>query len=141
MKIFIGILLVIHGLIVAAQSSASFKPSAGAANPAWMNWWPVNLGQSWLLVPSASENIIISRGLGTFWLAAGLALIAAGLAVLGIIIPIEWWRNFALAGAALSILLLVVYFHPFFIIGFGADVILLAALLLKQWPILARFSL
>lgn len=128
-------------MIVAAQSSASFNPSAGVPNPAWMSWWPVNLGQSWLFVPSGFENTMIAKALGVLWLAAGLLLITAGLAVLGVIIPFDWWRNMALAGTVISLFLLVIYFHPFFIIGFGADVILLAALLLRQWPILSRFGL
>ena len=43
MKILIAVLLIIHGLIVASQSSGSFNPGAGVANPSWLNWFPVNL--------------------------------------------------------------------------------------------------
>jgi hypothetical protein len=141
MKIFFGILLILHGLIVASQSSSSFKPVSGPANPAWLNGWPVNLGQSWLLVPMGAENSMLARAGGILWLAAGLALMAAGLAVLGIIVPIGWWRGLALAGAVLSILMLAVYLHPFFGVGLGASLLILAALLIKQWPVLSQLGL
>ncbi|NMB56115.1 MAG: hypothetical protein GYA15_15600 [Leptolinea sp.] len=141
MKILFGVLLILHGLIVAAQSGSSFNPTSGPANPAWLSWWPVNLGQSWLFIPSGAENSPIARGLGILWLAAGLALLAAGLAVLGIIIPMEWWRTLALAGAALSIVMLAIYLHPLFGIGIGASLLILAALLIRQWPVLGQIGL
>jgi hypothetical protein len=50
MKILIAVLLIVHGLIVAGQSSGSFNPVGGVKNPAWLSWWPANLGQSWLLI-------------------------------------------------------------------------------------------
>lgn len=141
MKILFGILLILHGLIVAAQSSASFKPAAGPANPGWLSWWPVNLGQSWLFVPSGAETSPIARGLGFLWLAAGLVIAAAGLSVLGIIFPVAWWRSLALTGAILSLIMLAIYLHPLFGIGIGASLLLLAALLIRQWPVLSQIGL
>jgi hypothetical protein len=141
MKILFAILLIIHGLIVASQSTGSFKPSAGVPNPVWLNWWPVNLGQSWLLVPSGAEQSLLARSAGVLWLAAGLALIAAGLGILGFIIPIAWWRSLALVGAILSLIMLVVYIHPFLGIGIGASVLILAALLMSQWTVLQQIGL
>ncbi len=93
MQVILGILLIVHGFIVAAQSSSSFKPTIGPVNPDWLNWWPVNLGQSWLLIPSGAEQSLLARAGGVLWLAAGIALIAAGLGVLGFLIPTAWWRS------------------------------------------------
>jgi hypothetical protein len=140
MQIILAILLFVHGFIVAAQSSGSFKPTSGLANPAWLNWWPANLGQSWLLIPTGAEQSLLARAGGVIWLAAGLALIAAGLGVLGFLIPTNWWRSLALFGAAASLLMLVIYLHPFYGIGIGASLILLAALLIKQWTVLAQIG-
>ena len=36
-------------------------------------------------------------------LAGGMALLAAGLGVLGILIPTSWWATLAVAGAAISL--------------------------------------
>ncbi|HEX7556263.1 MAG TPA: hypothetical protein VF338_06535, partial [Leptolinea sp.] len=130
-----------HGMIVASQSSSNFTPAPGVVNPAWLNWWPANLGQSWLLIPSGAEQSPLARMGGILWLAAGILLVAAGLAVLGIVIPAAWWRSLALAGAVISLLMLIIYLHPFFGIGIGASIVLLAALLIKQWPLLEGFGL
>jgi hypothetical protein len=140
MQVVLGILLIVHGFIVAAQSSSSFKPTVGPANPAWISWWPVNLGQSWLLIPSGAEQSILAKAGGILWLAAGLALIAAGLGILGFVVPMGWWRSLALAGAIISLVMLAIYLHPFYGVGIGASALLLAALLIKQWPVLEKLG-
>ncbi len=141
MKILIAILLVTHGLIVASQSSCSFNPVGGLKNPAWLNWWPANLGQSWLLTGLGVEQNLVARAGGFLWLIAGVALVAAGLGVLGIVVPPSWRHSLALSGAAISLVMLAIYLHPFYGIGIGASIVLLAALLLEQWPLLERLGL
>lgn len=141
MKIIFAILLIAHGLIVASQSSGSFKPSLGVINPSWLNWWPVNLGQSWVLTSLGIEQTLLAKAGGILWLVAGMALVAAGLGILGLIIPLSWWRILALTGAILSLVMLVIYLHPFFGVGIGVSIILLIALLLKSWPVLANLGL
>lgn len=141
MKIFFGILLIVHGLIVAAQSSGSFKPVEGPPNPGWLTWWPVNLGQSWLFGPMGVVNNPFIRAGGILWLIAGLALMAAGLAVLGIVVPVQWWRGLAMAGAIISLVMLGLYLHPLFGIGIGASALILAALLIKPWMVLSQIGL
>jgi hypothetical protein len=37
MRILISILLILHGLITATQSSGSFNPTGGVANPKWIS--------------------------------------------------------------------------------------------------------
>lgn len=141
MKIVFAILLIVHGIIVAAQSSTSFKPKGGTPNPAWMKWFPANLGQSWLFSKSGIEKMPAVKDLGYVWIIAGVALILAGLGVLGVVIPVALWRALALVGAVLSLIMLIVYFHPFYIIGFSASLLLLIALLLKSWPIFTTIGL
>ena len=68
------------------------------------------------------------------WLAGGIALIAAGLGVLGFIVPTDWWRSLAVAGAAISLFMLVAYLHPLFILGVGLSIAILVALLWVHWP-------
>jgi len=139
MKIVFGILLLLHGFIVCAQSSASFKPRGGTPNPAWLALFPANLGQSWLFGKLGVEQAAGVKALGILWLAAGFALIAAALGIFGFLIPLPWWRGLALAGALLSLLMLALYFHPFYAVGIAASVILLVALLSKSWPVLQQF--
>jgi hypothetical protein len=141
MKIVFGILLLLHGFIVAAQSSTSFKPGAGTANPAWMKWFPANLGQSWLFEKLNLASAAGIKALGILWLAAGIALMLAALGVFGFIIPATWWRTLALVGAVLSLVMLALCFHPFYLVGFSASLLLLITLLSKSWGILQQIGL
>jgi hypothetical protein len=141
MKILIAILLIVHGFIVASQSSSSFNPTGGVKNPSWLYWWPSNLGQSWLLSPLGIERTLVARAGGFLWLVAGIALVAAGLGALGFIVPQAWWRSLALFGAAISLVMLAIYLHPLYGIGISASFVLLAALLWEQWPLLERLGL
>lgn len=137
MKPLIAILLVIHGLIVASQAVGSFGSAIPkeVQNPAFLNWWPVNMGRSWLLSwLGLDKTLIIYRTTGLLWLAGGISLIAAGLGVFGFIVPSEWWRDLAIGGAAISLLMLVVYFHPITMIGTASSLAILIALLWAKWP-------
>jgi hypothetical protein len=141
MRILFGILLLLHGFIVCAQSSASFKPIGGTPNPSWMAWFPANLGQSWLFSKLGIEQAAGVKALGILWLIAGIALILGALAMFHFIIPLAWWRILAIIGAGLSLLILALYFHPFYLIGFSASLILLIALLSKSWGVLEHIGL
>jgi hypothetical protein len=136
MKLAIGILLIIHGLIVAGQSSGSFKPpTGGLANPAWVGWWPANLGQSWLLASLGLERMPFTTLILLLNLVGGIALVAAGLGVLGMFVPSSWWVPLAIAGATLSLSMLVIYLHPLYAIGIGANLAILIGLLWARWPV------
>jgi hypothetical protein len=137
MKLLIGILLILHGLIVAGQSAGSFGsviPNQ-IQNPSFLSWWPISMGRSWLFSWLGLERtLVIYRIGGLLWLAGGIALVAAGLGVLGFVIPVDWWRDLAIAGAAISLFMLAVYFHPITIIGTASSLAVLIALLWAKWP-------
>ena len=135
LKYLIAVILIGHGLIVGAQSLGNFGGgSSQPANPAWLSWWPTTLGRSWLLATLKLEGTLIDRVFGLFWLASGLCIVAAALGVLGFIIPHTLWRTLAIYGASGSLILLLLYLHPFFIVGILVDVATLAALLWAKWP-------
>jgi hypothetical protein len=139
MKYLVGLLLIVHGFITAAQSGGSFSASSssGTQNPAWIAWWPVSLGRSWLLGWLGLEKAPFTWIAGLLWLAGGIALVAAGLSVMGFIVPAEWWRVLAISGAAISLFVLVVYLHPLMILGTLASITVLVALLWVRWPSIA----
>ena len=136
MKYLIGLLLIVHGFITASQSGGSFSasPSGGVQNPAWVAWWPVSLGRSWLLSWLGLEKAPLTWVAGLLWLAGGIALVAAGLGVMGFIVPTEWWRVLAISGAAVSLFVLIVYLHPLMILGTLASITVLVALLWASGP-------
>lgn len=137
MKLLIGVLLIIHGLIVAGQSAGSFGATLPSEmqNPSFVSWWPINMGRSWLLSWLGLERTLaVYRIGGLLWLAGGIALVAAGLGVFGFMIPTDWWRDLAISGAAISLFMLAVYFHPLTIIGTASSLAVLVALLWLRWP-------
>lgn len=134
MKLLVSALLLAHGLITAMQSSGSFKPTGGVPNPKWISWWPSNLGQSWVLTRLGLENSILGMLAGLLWLISGASLMAAALGLFGFIVPAPWWRLLAGAGAAISLFLFIIYAHPMYAIGFGANLAILLVLLWAKWP-------
>lgn len=140
MKILIACLLIMHGLIVAAQASGSFGSGAPIANPGWLRWWPTGLGQSWLLAGLRPEGGALQALGGVIWLAGGVALIAAGLGLLGWLVPPTWWRTLAVAGAGASLLMLLVYLHPFYGAGITASAAVLIAIVWAGWPQLTQWA-
>ena len=137
MKLLISVLLILHGLIVAGQSAGSFGSAIPneLQNPSFVNWWPINMGRSWLFSwLGLDRTLAVYRIGGLLWLVGGIALVAAGLGVLGFIIPTAWWRDLTIGGAAISLLMLAVYFHPITIIGTASSLAILIALIWAKWP-------
>ena len=136
MKFLVAVILIIRRLITAAQSSGSFgsSGSGGVQNPSWLSWWPTALSRSWLLSSLSLEKAPLTRIGGLLWLAGGIALATAGLGILGFIVPTDWWRALAIASAAISLYMLVVYLHPLMILGTGLSIAILVALLWAYWP-------
>jgi hypothetical protein len=137
MKILISVLLIIHGLIVASQSSGSFGSTIPneLQNPSFVSWWPINMGRSWLFSLFGLERTLaVYRIGGLLWMVGGILLVAAGLGIFGFIIPADWWRSLAIGGAAISLFMLAIYFHPIMIIGTASSLAVLIALLWVRWP-------
>ena len=137
MKLFISALLIIHGLIVAGQAAGSFGSTIPGQlqNPSFVSWWPMNMGRSWLFsLLGLDGTLSVYRIGGLLWLAGGIALVAAGMGVLGFIVPNDLWRVLAIAGAAISLSMLALYFHPIMIVGTASSLAVLVALLWLRWP-------
>ena len=134
MRILVGVLLLVHGLITTAQASGAFKPKVDATNPDWMNWWPVPMGRSWLIGRLGREKSSLGNLAGMLWLAAGLCLVVAALALFA---SGAWWPILAGVGAAISLVLFVLYAHPLYAVGISANLAILISLLLVGWPVVA----
>lgn len=118
MHTLLGVVLIAHGLITVAISAGSFAPSTRIPNPAWLNWWAPELGQSWLLPRIGWVG-------GLLWLVAGLLLLGAGLAFFGFLLPNAWWPPAAIAGAGIALVTLVIFFHPYYVLAVGLNLYIL----------------
>ena len=124
----VGIVLVAHGLITTmiGFGSMSNPTSAAIPTPSWLGWWPGTLGRSWAFdaLNLGSGPALIG---GLLWLAAGLALVGAGLGGLGVSVVSIQWQMLALFGAVLGLAALALYFHPFYIVAIVIDVLIVAS--------------
>ncbi|HEX6302458.1 MAG TPA: hypothetical protein VF148_18565 [Acidimicrobiia bacterium] len=105
--------LIAHGGVHLAMWLSPIDPDAA-----------FNVNRSWLVGDQ--------RGL-----AVALAVVAAVLLVVGGVglwVGGSWWRLIAVAGLSVSFLLMVLYFHPWFIPIQVINAALIVALLWLDWP-------
>jgi hypothetical protein len=126
LKFLIGGLLIVHGIIIAAQSLGVFGRGRNPENPAWLNWWPTPVGRSWLLGSLGLEGTAVSWLMGALWMVGGIAFLGAGF---GILAHHEWWLTLAVVGAFTSLVVLVPYFHPWYVFVTVLNIGILVALL------------
>lgn len=124
-------LLFVAFLLGHAAIHASFvapRPPATAGGPAW----PFELGRSWILTPlGVQPDLTRVLGLALVALTVGGFALAA-LAALGLL-PAGFWPPAAATGAIASVALLLLFFHPWLVLGIAIDLGLLWAVLVVSW--------
>ena len=122
MPVFVGILIALHGLITLVIGGTAVS---GAPTPPEMSklpgagWYPVPLGESWLLHGGAAQ-----MG-GVLWVLAGIGLLLTAASVFGFVLP-GAWRHIGLASGALGLAGLALFFHPYFVIAIAANLAIIA---------------
>ncbi|HET8784335.1 MAG TPA: hypothetical protein VFM38_01780 [Candidatus Limnocylindrales bacterium] len=124
--LIVAAFLFVHGAI--HLSYLSPRPPATATGPAW----PFVLGRSWILsrfgVPPGRLRIMgLALSAVTF-----AAFTLAALAVIGVL-PAGLWLSAVAMGAGSSLALLVLFFHPWLVLGVAIDVLLLVAIFIGDW--------
>ena len=120
MQVLFGIVLAIHGLITIAVGSGSVSNPVGVQAPG-TSWYPVALGQSWLLGGD------VARFGGALWVLAGIGLVATAASVFGIVLPTGAWPTLGLISAVSALLAVAVFFHPYYVIAVIANLAIVAA--------------
>lgn len=126
MKWLLGAFLVAHAFIHVSYLTPA--PPRTASGPEW----PFELTRSWLVTGLSLDPGLV-RGLGLALVATTVALlVGAGLATVGWL-PVAWWTGLATAGAVASLVTLVLFFHPWLVLGILIDLALGWAALLAAW--------
>ena len=124
-------LLLAGFLLGHAAIHASFlapRPVATAGGPAW----PFELGRSWILTPLGLQpDLTRVFGMALVALTVGGFALAA-IAALGLV-PVGIWPPAAAVGAIASVALLLLFFHPWLVLGVAIDMGLLWAVLVARW--------
>jgi len=125
MQAIFGVFLIAHGLIHAILA-ASPRPDIPDAKP--MTFW--TRPSPW--IPGLRESV--ARPLAMIlWIASTLLFVGAGLGLLGIPGLREIWLALTVAGAITSLLLLLLFWHRWLIIGVLINVGLILALVVFNW--------
>ena len=128
MKLALAGFLVVHALIHASFLSPAPPRTAGGPE------WPFEMSRSWLVTSFGLDPGIV-RPFGTaLVVVSACLLLLAGLATLGWLVPSGWWPGLLLGGAVGSAAVLVLFFHPWLLLGFVIDAVLLWAVVAGWTP-------
>lgn len=95
--------------------------------------------RSWLLTDLVGDTI--SRAICVILYGAALiGFVAAALALLGWLVPHDWWRTLAITSAAISLVAVALYWNALLMLfphkvgAIGVDIAVLVCLLALNWP-------
>ena len=130
LKIALALFLIAHGLVHSILAIAP-NPSDPDAKP---GTFFTAVERSWLL-PQLGLDTTTIRWIGIILVALStIGFILAGLGVLGVPGLNTIWRTVSVISACLSLLLLILFWHPWLIVGVLIDIGILLALLWAKWP-------
>lgn len=125
-RLLLAAFLIGHGAIHGGFISP--RPPATAGGPAW----PFELGRSWVLTPAGLESSQAHLvGASLVAVVTGAFLLAA-IASLGLLPGGAWVASIAI-GSIASLALLVLFFHPWLLLGVVIDLALLWLALYQNW--------
>ena len=120
----------VHVMFVFPAPEAAPATAGGLA-------YPFDMTRSWL-IGSAGVDAGLVRSVGIALMMATLATFAlAALATVGWLVPAGWWTGLVLGGAAASTLMLILFFSPALLLGFGINAALWWLVLASVWSPLA----
>jgi hypothetical protein len=129
LRALIAVVLFIHGI----GHVMGLLPAFGLSTVEGWN------SRSWLLTPILGETI--SRILSIIlFLVALVGFVASALALLGWVVPHDWWRTLAVVSAVISIVTIVLFWNAFVsffpnkVGALGVDIAVLVCLLVLNWP-------
>jgi MFS family permease len=128
LRILIGVLLLLHGVIHCILAAS---PNPGSAEPVAATFFS-EWASPWL------RGMLSGRALQTVAIVlavmAGVGFIAAGLAMFGILLPHDWWRALAIGSSVVSLVLCVLFWNVYLVVGPVVAIGTIVAVGFIQWP-------
>lgn len=125
MRTIIGIFFLLHGLVHPGLASAPAEDSSRAFI------FLTSPGHAWLFQRLGMGEAAIRSIGNTLWLLATAGFMLAGLSMLQVLLPFAWWRALAGVSAAVSLALLLLYWHSWYVVGTLLNLAILAAAVLR----------
>jgi hypothetical protein len=130
LKTALAIFIILHGLVHTILAIAPNPADPGAKPGAFFT----ATERSWLL-PQFGLNATTIQWIGIILVVLStLGFILAGLGVFGVAGLGTIWRTIAIISAIISLLLLIIFWHPWLPIGVLIDIGTLITLLVLHWP-------
>lgn len=130
MKIIFALFLIAHGLVHAGLAAAPNPDDPDAGAGAFFT----SPKRSWLFLRLGIDQRIVQ------WIGIILVVITvfgfvlAGLGVFGVPGLAGLWRSIAVVSSIISLILLVLFWHPWLIIGVLIDSAIIISMLWIKWP-------
>lgn len=129
LKIALGIFIIAHGLVHAILAAAP-NPSDSNAKP---GAFFTAADRSWLPQLGLSASAVQWIGISLVALST-LGFVLAGLGIFGVAGLSAIWRTVAVISSCISLVLLILFWHPWLPVGVLIDIAILIALLWAKWP-------
>lgn len=119
---FLGIFLILHGLVHTGLAAAPI-PNDPASKPGAFftaetrSWFLTRLGFSPKVIAITGISLVVFATFG---------LVLAGLGALGVAGLAANWVSMAVSSAAVSLILLAIFWHPWLVVGALIDIAILA---------------
>jgi hypothetical protein len=125
LRILFGLFLIAHGLTTMSLATVPV-PAAGALHtPFFPAWWRPNVDNTWPASRLGLPDGFVRTAGWILWLGALVLLAAAGAGLFGLLGLHAIWQILAAVGAAASLLLLALYWHPWLILGLLINIFVL----------------
>ena len=130
LKSAFALFIIAHGLVHAILAIAP-NPADPDAKP--LAFFTTS-ERSWLL-PQLGLNTSTIQWIGILLVALStLGFVLAGLGIFGVAGLVSIWRTLAIIASCVSLLLLLLFWHPWLPVGMLIDIGILVALLWAEWP-------
>lgn len=127
LKLLFAAFLAAHGLIHASYFSPAPARTAGGPE------WPFEMGRSWL-VTGMGLDVGSVRVIGAVLITLTVtAFLLAALSTVGWLVPDGWWLPLIVVGSIASAAQLLVFFHPWLVLGLVIDAALIWLALASRW--------
>jgi hypothetical protein len=128
LRILIGVLLllhgVIHGILAVLPNPEADQPVAATFFSEWAGGWLRGL------LPGSALQIIAL----VLAVIAGIGFVAAGLALFDVLLPHDWWRALAVAASVVSLVLCALFWNSYLIVGPVVAIAIIVVVGLLKWP-------
>jgi hypothetical protein len=130
LRILIGLILIAHGLMTMSLATVPPPASGALRTPFFPSWWRASVDPLWPVMKLGLPEPLV-RTIGWLLWAAILALFTlAGAGLLGFPGLTAIWQPIAAVAAGLSLVLLVLFWHTWLVLGIVINLVILLGVFL-----------